>query len=203
MNHPKVLSSLRFNNLAKRSRTRTTAPLLVIISLVSVNVFGANEALAANEAAYALEIEPHFTFGAGNVYGRTGFGGGLRLGAPLAAGHLGNLSDNIAITFGADIVHYENCYYSSNCGANYLIAPVAAQLNLFVARSVSLFAEGGLFLYKGWLTPCGFGNVGCDAPSTFGVLPTLALGVRVHFTRNTAFTVRLGYPTITLGLSFM
>jgi hypothetical protein len=28
--------------------------------------------------AYAIEVEPHFTFGAENVYGNTGFGAGAR-----------------------------------------------------------------------------------------------------------------------------
>jgi hypothetical protein len=157
-----------------------------------------------NAALYPLEIEPHFSFGAENVYGATGFGAGLRAGIPLVAGWLGSVPDNLAISFGADLLHYDNCYYATNCGANYLLAPVAAQWNIFVARPVSLLLEGGAFLYKGWFDGCGPGDgPGCSAPSSFGLLPTVALGGRIHVGRYTAFTVRLGYPTSTLGVSFL
>jgi hypothetical protein len=153
---------------------------------------------------YPVEIEPHFTFGAENVYGASGFGAGLRVGIPLISGHVGRLPDNLAISFGGDIVHYENCYYTDQCGANYLMLPVAAQWNIFVARRVSLFGEAGAFVYKGFFDGCGPGDgPGCSPPSDFGVLPTLAIGARIHVGDNVSFTARLGYPTITFGVSFL
>ena len=152
---------------------------------------------------YPVEIEPHFSFGAENVYGAAGFGAGVRIGIPLFGGHVGRVPDNLAISFGADVLHYDNCYFANDCGANYLMAPVAAQWNLFVARRVSVFVEGGAFLYKGWFDGCGPGGGECSAPSDFGVLPTVAVGGRVHIGRFTALTFRLGYPTTTLGLSFL
>jgi hypothetical protein len=152
---------------------------------------------------YAVEIEPHFTFGPENVFGAAGFGGGLRIGIPLIAGRLGRVPDNLAISFGADILHYDNCYFANDCGANYLMFPVAAQWNIFVARRVSVFLEGGAFVYKGWFDECGPDNGGCAAPSDFGVLPTVAVGGRVHISRFSALTLRVGYPTTTFGLSFL
>jgi hypothetical protein len=152
---------------------------------------------------YPIEIEPHFTFGPENIYGATGFGGGLRIGIPLIVGAIGRVPDNLALTFGADILHYDNCYFANDCGANYLMVPVAAQWNLFVARRVSLFGEAGAFVYKGWFDECGPDNNGCAAPSDFGVLPTVAIGGRVHISRFSAFTLRIGYPTTTFGLSFL
>lgn len=146
-------------------------------------------------------MEPHFTFGPENVYGASGFGAGLRLGIPVVDGHLGSVPDNLALSLGGDVVHYDNCY-GPNCGANYLMVPVAAQWNIFVARPVSLFFEGGAYLYKGWFTDCGPGQ-GCSSPPDLGVLPTLAAGIRVHLGGAVALTGRLGYPTTTLGVSFM
>ncbi len=154
-------------------------------------------------AAYPLEVEPHFTFGAENVYGATGFGGGVRLSIPVVVGSLGRFPDNLALSFGGDVVHYENCFYPDRCGANYLMLPVAAQWNLFPARRLSIFAEGGVFLYKGYFDTCGPGDPGCSAPPDFGVLPTIAIGGRIHLGENASFTARIGYPTITLGLSFL
>jgi len=155
-------------------------------------------------SAYSLEIEPHFTFGPDNVYGSSGFGGGMRMGIPFIVGRLGDVPTNLAIDFGADVIHYENCYYSGICGANYLMVPVAAQWNLFVVRRVSVFAEGGAYLYKGWFDGCGpDAGPDCASPSDFGILPTLALGGRLHLGSSTALTLRLGYPATTLGISFL
>ena len=155
-------------------------------------------------AAYPLEVELHATFGAGDVYGNTGFGAGVRLSIPVVAGMLGRrLSDNLAISFGGDIVNYDNCYYDTRCGANYLMLPIAAQYNLFFGRRVSVFGEAGAFVYKGFFDGCGPGDNGCNAPSDFGILPTLAVGARIHITRSAAFTARIVYPTMTLGVSFL
>jgi hypothetical protein len=156
------------------------------------------------ERAYPIEIEPHFTFGAENVYGNTGYGAGVRLSLPFVAGRLGRIPENLALGFGGDVVHYENCYFPDRCGATYLLVPVAAQWNLFVARRVSVFGEGGLYAYKGFFDGCGPGDgPGCAAPSDFGVLPTIAVGGRVYLRENASFTARIGYPTITLGISLL
>jgi hypothetical protein len=153
--------------------------------------------------AYPVEVEPHLTFGAENVYGNTGFGAGVRVGVPMAVGHLGRVPQNLALSFGGDLVHYDNCYYGPYCGANYVMVPAALQWNVGVARPLSVFVEGGAFLYKGWFDRCGPGDAGCYPPSDFGLLPTIALGGRVHLGENVALTLRLGYPTTTLGVSFM
>jgi hypothetical protein len=153
--------------------------------------------------AYPWEIEPHLTFGPGNVYGNAGYGAGLRVGFPFAEGHLGRLPQNLAFNFGGDLIHYDNCYFGNYCGANYLLVPAAAQWNVAIARPVTLFLEAGVFLYKGWFSGCAPGDVGCSPPSDFGLLPTLAFGGRIHLSENVALTMRLGYPTTTLGVSFM
>jgi hypothetical protein len=175
-------------------------------------LFGATSAGAQGEAPsyhdearlYPIEFEPHFAFGAENVYGATGFGAGLRVGVPIVSGFLGRVPDNLAISFGGDFLHYDNCYYTNDCGANYLMLPVAAQWNIFVARRVSIFGEGGAFIYKGFFNGCAPGDgPGCSSPSDFGILPTLAVGARFHIGDNASFTARIGYPTMTLGVSFL
>jgi hypothetical protein len=143
------------------------------------------------QAVYPVELESHFAFGAENTYGQTGFGAGLRLSVPVIAGGIGRAPYNVAVSFGG-------------CGADYLMVPVAAQWNIFVARRLSVFAEGGVFLYKGFFDGCGAGDgPGCSAPSDFGLLPTIAIGGRFHASDDVALTLRVGYPTSTLGVSFM
>ncbi len=155
-------------------------------------------------SAYPIEVEPHFSFGADNVYGEAGVGAGLRFSVPVVSSLLVRVPDNLAISFGGDFLHYDNCYFGSECGANYLILPVAAQWNIFPAPRVSFFAEGGVFLYKGFFNECGpLDGPGCVAPSDFGLLPTLAVGARILMGGNASFIARLGYPTFTLGVSFL
>jgi hypothetical protein len=172
-----------------------------VVLLARPSVAHAEEEIVVRERVfYPVEIEPHFSFGAENVYGMAGFGGGLRVSIPFVSGHMGRVPDNLGITFGGDILHYDNCLSSVDCGANYLMLPVAAQWNIGVARRVSLLVEGGAYLYKGWFDTCG---PGCAGPSDFGILPTVAVGGRFHIGENTALLVRIGYPMVTLGLSFL
>lgn len=181
--------------------TARAAEVIVVVPRHDSNEYDSREDEASSRA---IEIEPHFSFGAENVYGADGYGGGVRISIPLVRGHIGRIPENLAISFGGDFLHYDNCYYAGYCGANYLLFPVAAQWNVFVHRRVSLFLEGGVFIYKGWYSPCEDGNrPDCSQPSDFGLLPTLAIGGRIHVARNAAVTLRLGYPTTTLGVSFM
>jgi len=155
-------------------------------------------------SAYPLEVEPHFAFGAGGIYTASGVGAGLRVSIPVVSDLLHAVPDNLAITFGGDLLHYDDCYYGNDCGANYLLLPVGVQWNVFVARRVSLFAEAGVFVFKGFFNQCASGTgPGCSAPSDFGLGPLLGVGVRVHLGDNVSFTARLEYPTMTLGVSFL
>jgi hypothetical protein len=194
----------------KSLASRASITVVTLVSLACVSypaIANAQDRYADREEAarYSVEIEPHFALGVEDVYGGTGYGAGLRVSIPFIEGHVGRLPDNLAFSFGGDILHYDDCYYASaSCHANYLVLPAALQWNVFVARKVSVFGEGGLFVYKGWFDACGsVGDSRCNAPSDFGILPTFAIGVRIHVGDNVSFTARLGYPTTTLGLSFL
>jgi hypothetical protein len=78
--------------------------------------------------------------------------------------------------------------------------PVAAQWNIGFARQFSLLLEGGIYVYKGWYDSCG---ANCSGPSDLGVLPTFAVGGRIHLHRNVALLFRIGYPMSTVGISFL
>jgi len=184
------------------TKLRISLSVCGVLGLLTVApVANAQTVVVRERVYYPIEIEPHFTFGDENVYGATGFGGGLRVGVPLAVGHLGRIPENLAISFGGDIVHYDDCYNGNNCSANYLMFPVAAQWNLGFVRHFSLLLEGGAYVYKGWI-----GNNcvdGCGNPSDFGILPTFAVGGRFHLHDNVALLLRLGYPMSTIGVSFL
>lgn len=190
-------------------RRLAVLPLLAVLGLVCTSsIARADETIRSPGAHpdYAVEIEPHFVLGDDSVFATAGYGVGARFGIPLVRnGFVPTINNNVAINFGVDFIHYGACYYGSiGCGANYLLFPVAMQWNFFVARQFSVYGEAGIFLYKGFFDDnicAGLGAV-CADPADFGVLPTFAVGGRYQFSDHVSLNLRLGYPTVTLGVSF-
>jgi len=157
---------------------------------------------------YSVEIEPHGVFGWSDFYGGNGFGVGGRFSIPVVQnGFVPKLNNSVAVSFGLDFLHYSGCAYNVNnigCGANYLFFPVALQWNFFVAQQWSVFGEPGLFIYHGFYdTDVCNGIRFCNTPTATGVNPAFYAGGRYHFNEHVALTMRIGYPTISIGVSFM
>ncbi len=170
---------------------------------------------------YTVEVEPHGVWGWTdyNHAPGDGFGLGARFSIPVTDdGFIKTINNSVAVTFGVDWLHYSGtaCYYyyygpryPGNCyyvgDANYLFFPVAMQWNFFVAKSWSVFGEPGLFIYHGWFDYCSGVAPGypCSNPTSTGVDVALYIGGRYHFNEHVALTLRIGYPTFSLGVSFM
>jgi hypothetical protein len=155
---------------------------------------------------YSVEVEPHLVFGLDNVYASNGYGAGVRIGIPIVQnGFVPSINNSVAISFGAELVHYDYCFWKGfNCSANALVMPVAMQWNFFVAPKWSVFGEPGVFLWKGFLSnPCGNAAVCGQEPSSFAMRPALYLGGRYYFSEHVTLTMRIGYPTFSVGVSFM
>ncbi len=178
------------------------------VALLSPAFAGADErvvdARPRDVATYPVEVELHGAIGAENVYAAAGFGVGARASIPLVAGTLGHrYRENLAVTLGGDFLNYESCYYAARCGANYLLFPLAAQWNVFFGQRWSAYAEAGAFVYEGFFDGCVAGSQGCSPPSSFGILPTVGLGGRFRVADDVTLIARVGYPTSTLGVSFL
>jgi hypothetical protein len=121
---------------------------------------------------YHIELEPHMLFGFNDVYSSDGFGIGGRASIPiLQNGFVPSINNSVAISFGADLLHYGGCYYTgASCSANYLFFPVALQWNFYVAHKWSAFGEAGIELYKGFFDACP-GGYKCASLTEFGALP--------------------------------
>lgn len=162
--------------------------------------------------AYAFELEPHvlFTpFEAPNDPSGDGFGLGVRGTIEVAPeGFIPKLNDSVGIGFGLDWIHYDGlngrgycrhfeytaqgvpvCVETSTHSSNYLFVPVVMQWNFWLHRQWSVFGEPGLALSHG--------------SDGFGVLPVFNVGGRFHFNDSVALTMRLGYPSFSLGVSFL
>jgi hypothetical protein len=139
----------------------------------------------------------------------TGFGVGFRGTVVLIDnGFVPTINNSIGIGFGLDWVHYghgrphcivdngpaQGCFGQDDSeSVNDVWLPVVMQWNFFLSRQWSVFGEPGLALRYQALT----GN------HSFYVDPQLYVGGRWHFSDEMALTLRLGYPTLSAGVSFM
>jgi hypothetical protein len=164
-----------------------------------------------DHSRYAFEAEPHLLLGLINPPGPasgTGFGLGFRGTVNLVDnGFVPSINNSIGIGFGADWVHYggggQVCVTDNgpsgvrNCANSDAVSelwfPVVMQWNFFLSRQWSVFGEPGLaFRYQ---SVPGFRDLTVD--------PQLYLGGRWHFSDQMTLTMRLGYPTFSVGVSFM
>jgi hypothetical protein len=161
-----------------------------------------------DHSRYAFEAEPHLLLGwadAPGVASGAGIGLGFRGTVVLVNnGFVASINNSIGIGFGADWVHYshrnDHCpgrpgggCYSGSESVNNLYFPVVMQWNFFLSRQWSVFGEPGLAIrYTGF--PGGHETQ---------LEPALFAGGRWHFSDSMTLTMRLGYPAISVGVSFM
>jgi hypothetical protein len=167
---------------------------------------------------YRVELEPHALVGA---FTPPGDGTGDGLGAGLRAsfvvvpnGFVSSINDEVAVGVGVDAVHYFGsgpigggtcARFATGAGgtrvctevtgvrggaSSYLFFPVVLQWSFFLTRRWSVFGEPGISLY--WFDD-----------RTVGVTPALFLGGRYHFSDRVTLTMRVGYPTVSVGLSLL
>lgn len=168
---------------------------------------------------YELELEPLIEFGLadppGDGTGR-GIGLGLRASTPLLKrGLLKRHNDTLDLSVGLSWVYYfggsarrGSCSdreqvpgVGSICvevggeagDSNYLYLPVGAQWNLWLHRKFSVMGTLGLAIY---LRNDEGDNV------DLGVGPLVQVGGRWRFRRDMHLTLRLGFPTSSIGLGW-
>jgi len=160
---------------------------------------------------YSFEPEPHLLLGLIDPPGPAngnGIGLGFRGTIPIVHnGFIPSINNSVGIGFGIDFVHYgyghDRCRRFNSFGecvdrdANRLDAiwlPVVMQWNFFLSRNWSVFGEPGLaFRYES----------NGDA-SRLRVEPVhMYVGGRFHFSETVTLTMRLGYPTFGVGVSFL
>lgn len=166
---------------------------------------------AGDHSRYSFEAEPHVLLGLINPRGPadgTGLGVGFRGTVILVDnGFVPTINNSIGIGFGAEWVHYgggrQRCVTDTGpskvttCDNSAAVSsvwfPVVMQWNFFLSRQWSVFGEPGLALR--YQSVPGFHDLGID--------PVLYAGGRWHFSDQMTLTMRLGYPTFSVGVSFM
>lgn len=129
--------------------------------------------------SYFFEAEPHAILGFGPPFNANGsLGVGFRGTFNIANGFVPNINDSVGVGVGFDI---------GTDGRFYV--PIVLQWNFWLSTHWSVFGEPGI----------AFGSGGPYS----GVFPAFFAGGRFHFTDRIALTIRLGYPDVAVGVSFL
>lgn len=196
-------------------RTKTLLALAAATFVAATSTDARAESIIKNPGdhpSYSVELEPHVVFGWGHLYaGSGGFGLGGRVTIPIVDnGFVKSINNSVGISFGLDWIRYSSCYYYDNrrnfrygCGASYFVFPVAMQWNFWLTTRWSVFGEPGLYIYHGvYDNYCDPAFVGCTYPTRTGIDFAFYAGGRFHFNEKISLTMRIGYPTLSVGASF-
>jgi len=129
---------------------------------------------------YVFEAEPHVLLGWRQL--NEGPGVGFRGTIPLVFnGFVDSINNSVGIGFGFDADPLGKGRYS---------VPIVMQWNFWLATHWSVFGEPGALVAfeRGEPTRAG---------------PVIAAGGRLHLTEVVALTLRVGYPELALGISFL
>ncbi len=205
---------------------RTCAlPVALATVLVVAAPPAAAEAIIENPGDhpdYVVELDPHLVLQHGYTpaWFDVGVGLGLRATIPFLDGPIPTINNSMGVTFGADWAHFgdDDCYdyyywhrdprlrpppdWDYHCHGDAFVFPVALQWNFWLTDVISVFAEPGLALgYRRWEGWCDLGI--CDADD-FDLHPFVFwAGGRFLFGERVGMTVRLGYPSVTVGATFL
>src|SRR6202035_3588019 len=125
------------------------------------------------------------------VYPVSGFGVGGRFSIPIVQnGFVPQINNSVAISFGADILYFNSCWYHGDCSATFLNFPVVMQWNFFVAQRWSVFGEPGLIFFHGFVSDCPGGVMCPNNPTSTWFEPAFFLGGRYLMTESTSLTMR-------------
>lgn len=163
---------------------------------------------------YIFEAEPHFLLGIADPPGvidddDVGVGVGFRGSIEIVDnGFVSSINNTVAIGFGFDFVHYDGggCYFRDRrdrrgriCvddDTNVFWLPVVLQWNFWLTRNWSVFGEPGFALRIDDNNRDGDSDLGFD-PIVFYA------GGRFHFNERITLTMRMGWPTFSVGVSFL
>jgi hypothetical protein len=133
--------------------------------------------------SYRFEAEPHGLLGYGGpaARGAGAFGVGFRGTVIIVEnGFIKTINNSVGIGFGGDFLVPQGTFF----------IPIVMQWNFWLTSRWSVFGEPGL----------GFA---ANPPANRDVLHVAAYaGGRFHFNDRVALTLRLGYPTLSVGVSF-
>jgi hypothetical protein len=203
MQHNRVWSIERMN-LLSRIGFALSAALVVVLTAAGVRAQidrpGAHPSYSAELEFHGLvqwDVEP---------WNHNGFGLGARASIPvIAQGPITTVNNSLAVAFGFDWAHASHCHpeprYNArvDCSNNNFEFPVTVQWNFFFSDVISLLVELGLDVrYETWSWRDGPGDE--DDVEAF---PQFLIGPRFFVGKNVAIPIRIGWPYLSVGVSFL
>lgn len=167
-------------------RTAATAALATAFATLAPSAM-ADESIIKNPGdhpSYRVELEPHGLLGFGGPFDRglADFGAGLRATVIIVDnGFVKPINNSVGIGFGGDVFFRHGTVF----------LPVVMQWNFWLSTHWSVFGEPGLGVAP---------NAWRDAAI---VTPVFYVGGRYHFNERIALTLRAGYPSLSVGVSFL
>jgi hypothetical protein len=157
---------------------------------------------------YSAEIEVHATIAGLNDFG-PGVGGGARVTIPLwSHAPFSAIDDDISAGIGLDIVHFFGFQPDEHDPRSPTVRVDAYYVPVFVEWSVWLGGRANLYLEPTLLYRFGGYTDHCDKPPAqctpiTKVIPTGSIGIRLRVADHFAVNVRVGYPMVNLGVSWL
>jgi hypothetical protein len=204
--------------MTRENTLRTLAALIALALLLFAPGASAQSIIKqpGNHPNYAVELEPHFVAQYDRTpYGTGGFGVGFRASIPFVQnGPVPKINNNIGISFGVDWAHFGDndfCsgrgdpqFFPTACSGNDLWFPVTGQWNFFFTPIVSAFGEFGLAIHnERWSYEADCAGCSYQHSRTDFFEPVFFVGGRFLFAKTVGLTVRLGWPYISVGASFL
>ena len=198
-------------------RSPVSLPSLGLTAVALATTLASRSALADNTVQrpgdhfpYFVEIEPHLDLAYGTWTADVGAGAGYGLGGRFSFtivknGFVPTINNSVAIGVGLDFLHFGCGGDGFGCSLNSLALPVVLQWNFYLSRDWSVFGEPGVFIYHQFFSydaNINCGRFGCPNVTETSLLPAFYVGARYKFNDRLALTMRVGYPTVSIGLSF-
>ncbi len=136
-----------------------------------------------DHTSYVFEIEPHAVLGFGAPFDDlpgAALGLGVRGTLHLANGFVPSIHDSVGVGFGIDF---------APGGDGRVLVPIVLQWNFWLSDRWSVFGEPGFAITSG----------GAQSFDPF----VFYAGGRYLFTRRIGLTLRVGYPDVSVGVSFL
>lgn len=163
---------------------RVSVLALLVTSLILLSEEGASAAehsiirSPGDHPSYVFEAEPHLLLGYAGPFEQDGSPGlGFRGTFHITDGFIKGINNSVGVGVGIDV---------GTDGR--VLLPVVMQWNFWLSTHWSVFGEPGLAIGSG--------------PRT-NLWPAFYAGGRFHFTDRIALTLRIGYPDISVGVSFL
>jgi hypothetical protein len=160
---------------------RACVSLIVLTAVLVPTVVRADEhsiiRSPGDHTPYFFEAEPHLLVGYAGPFDTGGnFGVGFRGTFHIANGFVPSINDSVGVGFGFDVAT-----------DGHVLIPIVMQWNFWLSTHWSVFGEPGFAIGSGDRTI---------------LWPSFYAGGRFQFTDRIALTMRVGYPDISVGVSF-